>query len=233
MKAHLQKLGSWIVDSAHLLNNMTVMYVRRTPPKHYLNYTKEGKVPVIVLPGIFGRWAFLKPMADYISLLGHPVYIVPKLGNNIIDIPTSAKLVQEVIVENNLTHAVVVAHSKGGLIAKYMLAHDNSDERTDGLVAIATPFSGSELSNQLHYYPAHEMATDSQIILYLQTHTQVNHKIISIIPQYDNYVWHEKGSLLEGAKDNIKVNNHGHNQLLRDKHVWALVVESINRLARV
>lgn len=230
MKKRLREIGSWITDNAHLLNNFTVMYLRRTPPKHYLDYTKEGKVPVIVLPGIFGRWAFLKPLADYISLLGHPVYVVPKLGNNVKDIPTSAQLVREVIVENNLTHAIIVAHSKGGLVAKYMLAHDNTDNRATGLVAVATPFSGSSLGNQFSYYPAHELATDSNIILSLQTYSQINERIISIIPQYDNYVWHERGSFLAGAKDNIYVPNHGHTQLLRDKNVWAVIVRSIDAL---
>lgn len=232
MKKRLREIGSWVVDNAHLLNNFTVMYLRRTPPKHYLGYVKEGKVPIILLPGIFGRWAFLKPLADYISLLGHPVYVVPKLGNNLVDIPTSAQLVREVIAENNLTHAIIVAHSKGGLVAKYLLAHENADHRTDGLVAVATPFSGSRLGNYFSYYPAQELATDSAIILYLQSHTQVNAHIISIIPQYDNYVWHEQTSFLAGAKDNIYVPNHGHSQLLRDRHVWTIIADAIHRLTQ-
>ncbi len=232
MRKHIYKAKVWITDWTHLVKNMTIMYFRHTPPKHYLSYTIEGKVPVIILPGIFGRWSFLKPLADHISLLGHPVYIVPKLRDNLHDIPTSAKMLREVILENNLTHVVAVAHSKGGLITKYMLAHDNADYRTKGLVAIATPFSGSNLGNYIPYYPARELATDSKIIAYLQTHTQVNKQIISIIPQYDNFVWHEKGSFLEGALENIYVLSSGHNLLLRDTRVWKVVLQAIDTFTK-
>lgn len=227
----MSKLKDWLVDYASLIKNGTIMYVHRNPPAHYLGYVKQGKVPVIILPGIFGRWAFLKPLGDYISLLGHPVYIVPKLGNNIKDIPSSSKLVRELIEEEKLKEVIIVAHSKGGLIAKYLLIHDNADERADGLVAIATPFSGSAIGNLVPHYSISEMAVDSEIIHYLSSHTKINHKIISIIPQYDNHVWHEKGSFLDGALENIRVNSRGHHKLLYDKEVWKQVVKALDKIA--
>src|SRR5438270_8373418 len=108
----MNKLSAWIKDYAHLVRLGSLMYFRRTPPRHYLGHVIDGKIPIIILPGIFGRWAFLKPLADHISLLGHPVYIVPKLGNNIGDIPSSAKKALEVIIENRLKNVIIVAHSK-------------------------------------------------------------------------------------------------------------------------
>ena len=54
-----------------------------TPPKHYLEYTEEGKVPVILIPGVLCKWSFLKHLGDKMSLAGHPVYIVPELGYNL------------------------------------------------------------------------------------------------------------------------------------------------------
>ncbi len=201
----MNKFSAWVQDYAHLFRYGTIMYFRRTPPKHYLGHVVEGKAPVIILPGIFGRWAFLKPLADHISLLGHPVYIVPKLGNNIADIPVSAKKVREIIIENKLEEVVLVAHSKGGLISKYVLVHENADDRVKGLVAIATPFHGSELARFVPHYSLQELKTDSEIIKYIAAHTEVNGKIVSIIPSYDNHVWHDKGSELEGALANIYI----------------------------
>jgi len=41
---------------------------------------------------------------------------------------------------------------------------------------------------------------------------------VSIIPQYDNHVWSEKGSHLDGAK-NIYVPVHGHHKVIYDREV--------------
>jgi hypothetical protein len=128
----MQKIIDWIVDYTHLIKGHGLMFIHHTPPSQYLGHIKEGLVPVIILPGIFGRWAFLKPLADHISLLGHPVYIVPKLGNNLGDIPTSSGIVRDLINEKRIQKAVIVAHSKGGLIGKYLLAHDNQDNAVTG-----------------------------------------------------------------------------------------------------
>lgn len=73
------------------------MYFRHQTPKHYLEYVVKGKAPVIILPALLSRWGFLKPLGDYISLRGHPTYVVPKLGNNLKDIPRSAELVRDLI----------------------------------------------------------------------------------------------------------------------------------------
>lgn len=229
----MNKLTAWIKDYAHLFSAGTIMYFKRIPPKHYLGNVIDGKIPVIILPGIFGRWAFLKPMADHISLLGHPVYIVPKLGNNIGDIPSSAKKVREVIEENNLSNVIIVAHSKGGLIGKYLLLHENADKRANGLIAVATPFHGSSIGKFIPHYSIQELGSDSDIIHYLENHSEINKKIVSIIPSYDNHVWHSKGSYLEGAMQNIKVNIAGHHRVLKDKEVWNKVIEWVEKITKL
>ena len=172
-------------------------------------------------------------MADHISLLGHPVYIVPKLGNNIADIPASAKKVREVIEENNLKNIVIVAHSKGGLIGKYLLLHEDPDKRTKGLIAIATPFHGSSMSKFIPLSSVQEVTHESKIIKYLREHSEVNGKIVSIIPSYDNIVWHPKGSYLEGALQNVRVDTAGHVRMTKDKKVWNIVVEWIEKITRL
>ena len=78
----MKKIIGWVKDYAYLFSAGAFTFFKHTPPEHYLKYTKDGKVPIIILPGLSMRWAFYKSMADHISLLGHPVYIIPKLGNN-------------------------------------------------------------------------------------------------------------------------------------------------------
>jgi len=229
----MNKLKTWIQDSTNMLSLGILTYFRHTPPKHYLGHVIDGKVPVIILPGIFGRWSFLKPIADHISLLGHPVYIVPKLGNNISNIPWSAKEVREVIKENNLKNIVIVAHSKGGLISKYLMLHEDPNSKVKGLIAVATPFHGSSLAKLIPMDSTQELTPESKIINYLEKHGEVNQKIVSIIPAYDNAVVHKEGSYLIGAMENINVDIAGHNLILKDKKVWDIVVKWIEKITRL
>ena len=229
--------------------------IYRKAPKHYLDRTIEGKVPVILIPGILGKWSFMKSLGDKISLQGHPVYIVPELGYNVFSIPSSARIVrtslkhifpkrghivpklsrgseaiQRIIENNKLERAVFVAHSKGGLIGKYFLAHYNKDDKVLGMVAIATPFSGSAMAKLIPFDPVRELDTDSKIIHDLEKHQDINDKIISIRPEYDNHVWAENGSYLEGA-ENIKVRVQGHHKIIFDPKVQKIILNSVDKIA--
>ncbi len=251
-----KKVGAWLVDYGYMLRGTLSMLIQHEPPAHYLDHIVEGKVPVILIPGILGRWSFMKHLGDNISLQGHPVYIVPELGNNIYSVPTSAKTLRSLIVhiipkighlppkvsrgaetvrklieKQNLSGAVLVAHSKGGLIGKYLLAHHNMDHRVLGMVAIATPFSGSAMAKLIPHDSFKELRTDSEIIQDLEKHHAANGRIISIIPEYDNHVWAERGSFLEGAAENIEVSVMGHHKVLFSRMVVQTVLHSIEKIA--
>ena len=252
-----KKIGAWLVDYGYMLRGTLATVIYHQPPKHYLGHVVEGKAPVILIPGILGKWSFMKHLGDRISLLGHPVYIVPGLGLNIYNVPTAAKTlralvvhmiprlghippkvergaraVNELIENEGLSSAILVAHSKGGLIGKYFLAHYNADNRVRGMVAIATPFSGSAMAKLVPHDSFRELRTDSQIIRDLERHRAVNERIISIIPEYDNHVWAEQGSFLDGAAANIEVPVSGHHKVVFSQAVLTAVLNSIERLQK-
>ena len=202
--------------------------IHQNPPKHYLDYVKENKAAVILIPGILGKWSFMKKMGDNISLEGHPVYIVPKLGYNIASIPSSAEKIKE-LADGISGKIVIVAHSKGGLIGKYFLAHHNQNQKVLGMVAVASPFTGSALANLIPHDSFRELKNDSKIIENLEKHNEINNKIISIIPEYDNHVLAERGSFLPGAV-NIEVNVKGHHKVIFDKDVIKIVIEEVNKM---
>jgi len=197
----------------------------------------------------------MKSLGDSISREGHPVYIVPELGFNLHSIPQSAKtlhlFILSIFIEKKKTkiiseHAlkaktfidsqtiekiIIVAHSKGGLIGKYLLAHHNHDKKILGLISIATPFSGSAMAKLVPIESARELQKDSALLKDLGKHPEINKLITSIIPKYDNHVWSENGSYLEGAK-NINVEVSGHHKILFDKEVQNIIVERIEQITK-
>ncbi len=227
----MRKKLQWATDYLHMFRGQAIGYFHREPPRHYLDYTVEGKHPVILVPGLASNWGFLKGLGDKISLSGHPIYIVPQLGYNFLDIPTSAKIVRRVIDENNLEYVIIVAHSKGGLIGKYLLVYHNIDKRISGVVAIATPFSGSSLGRFLPHRSYEEISTGSKLLKDLESHTKVNSQITSIFPASDQHVRHPNGSFLNGA-ENVEIPVHGHHKIVFDTRTQEKVFEVIEKLSK-
>lgn len=226
-------IGHWLVDYLHMARGGASMFLYSDPPKHYLGYVVSGKCPVILIPGIFGKWGFLKHLGDKISLSGHPVYVATGLGYNLMDIPTSASIIRKIIDQNNVQNCILVAHSKGGLIGKYLLAYLNSDNRIRGMISIATPYSGSAIVKLLPPIKfLKDLATTSEMLKELASHKEVNSKIISISPEFDNHVWAKEGSYLEGA-ENIKVNEKGHHKVVYSPEVEKIILSALEKFSKV
>lgn len=244
-----------MVDYTYMTRGALGMFFHARTPWHYIT-SREEKTTVILIPGIFGKWGFMKKIADSISEAGHPVYVVPNLGYNTSSISDTAKKVKAFILhlfprsghiiphmhqagekivnlleKENLDRVVLVTHSKGGLVGKFLLTHLNKDHRVLGMVAIAAPFSGSAITKFFPLRSVKELSEHSAVINHLEQDTSVNHQIISIYPEYDNHVWSEKGSFLEGA-ENILVPVRGHHKVLFSKEVQKIVIDSVEKLSK-
>jgi len=219
----------WIVDYCYFFLGKVLMLVHTNPPKHYLGYVIKDKIPVILIPGISVKWGFLKHLGDSISHLGHPVYVISKLKFNLLDIPQSAKLIRETVDENHLKNAIIIGHSKGGIIGKYFLIHENKDNRVKGLIAIGSPFSGSKIVHHLRGIAFKELAPESKTIKDINSNRKANAKIISIMPEFDNHVWSEKKSYLDGALLNITFPVKGHHKIVFDQKSIEKIIELIEK----
>jgi len=218
------KLIHWVRDYLHAAKGHGLAFLSIKPPAHYLGYVKEGMAPIVLIPGIYTKWHFLKAIVDPLSSLGHPIYVVDKLGYNMKEIPHAAKLVRELIDEKNLRNVVIIAHSKGGLIGKYLLAKYNKDSRVRKMIAIATPFGGSCLVHLIPHRAAKELAPESEIVCELGKEKDINRFIVSIFGLFDNHVWPTLSCQLEGAK-NIQVPVYGHHKILFSKETLDIVLK--------
>ncbi len=223
-----RKLGYWVEDYIHAIHKQSYAFIFLKPPKHYLGDTVEGKSPIILIPGIYEKWHFLKYIADPISLKGHPVYALEYLGYNTNEIKHAAKLIRELIDEKKLDDVVIISHSKGGLIGKYILAFLNKDQKIKKMITVATPFAGSYIVKYLPHHPAKELHPDSEIIKELDVKREVNSKIVSIFGIFDNHIWPKSSCFLVGAK-NIQVNIHGHHKILFNKEVKEIILSEVEK----
>jgi triacylglycerol lipase len=223
----MKKITYWVVDYWYLLMGKLLMTIHRKPPKRYLNHATKGKNPIVIIQGKSNRWGFMKKLSDAMSKLGHPVYIAKDLGSNRFDIKTSAKIVRHVIEKNNLRNVILLGHSKGGIVGKYILINEDTGGRIDHLIAIAAPFSGSRI---VYRFPRNkslkEFAPKSKILREISSNKKVDSKIISIMPEFDNHIWADKGSYLDGAT-NVKLATKGHHKIVFDKRTIKKITELI------
>lgn len=223
----LKHIRSWVADYIHMLRGGTRMVIHRNPPDHYLGHVVTGKNPVILLPGVFSTWSFLKKISDPVSLMGHPTYVIPNLGYNLKSIPDSAHAVRRLIDEYDLRQAILLAHSKGGLIGRHLLSYHNKDGRVKKMIAVASPFGGSRIGRFLPGKALHELDPESQAIKEMHSESHANEKIVSIYGTFDNHVWPGESSILEGAK-NIQVDVYGHHKILFDPKVKEIILSELS-----
>ncbi len=156
--------------------------------------------PILVIPGVFNTWAFQWPLAEALHGHGHEVHVLPELGANARPLGASADLVAGYLDRAGLDRVVVVAHSKGGLIAKHLLLDPRTSGRILGVVAACTPFSGSDLAVSLvRRSPLGMFAPSAEEIVRLREAVDVNERIVSLSPSWDEVV--PNGSHLPGGRN--------------------------------
>lgn len=158
---------------------------------------------IILLPGILESARYLRPMAHWFAAQGHVVHRLPALGWNLAGLQESVDAGFEALAALGVEDAVIVAHSKGGLIGKAMLLDPRSEPILRGMVAVATPFSGSKFwkrvqSNRwIRRSPLDLFHPENVLLVELSAADRVNAKIVSLAPEFDQMI--PQGSELVGA----------------------------------
>lgn len=180
----------------------------------------EGR-PIVLLPGIYETWRFMEPLARALHERGHPVHVVAELGDNRRPIAESADRVADVLVSRDLHDVVLVAHSKGGLIGKHVMAFDPEGSRVRAMVAVATPFGGSRYSRLMPTPSLRAFASGDATMRALARAADANARIVSVYGPFDPHI--PEGSELAGAR-NVELAGGGHFRVLADPRVIAEVV---------
>ncbi|MEI5582814.1 MULTISPECIES: alpha/beta hydrolase [unclassified Agromyces] len=200
---------------------------------------------VVLLPGIYEHWSFMRPLGDALSQAGHRVRVVHGMGTNRRGVADTARRLGRALAKVPVPNAgrVIVAHSKGGLIAKHLLVSEadaarervadggSAPEGTRGLlgvVAVCTPFAGSRLARLIVDPSVRALLPSDETIVMLARAASVNSRIVSVFGRFDPHI--PGGSLLDGAT-NIRVPVPGHFRILGSTETHRAVIEGVALLA--
>lgn len=222
----VRDLGSIAVDRGYQVKQHVSVLLRAGTVENYADGTLD---PVLLLPGVYETWQFLRPVADMLHEAGHPIHVLPELGYNRKTIAASAELAQRYLDARGLRRVILVAHSKGGLVGKHMMVLDDREGRIAQLIAINTPFGGSKWAR---YHPIPTLRAFSptdETLVRLMADLAANQRITSIFSRLDPLI--PGGSRLEGAT-NRELDLVGHFRLLGSRLLIEAVMESIGRAER-
>lgn len=185
--------------------------------------------PVVMLPGVYESWRYLLPLARRLHAAGHPVVVVPRLGYNRRGLTESADVVAEAIEAADVTRAVLVGHSKGGLIGKRLLLSERVGWRLAGLVALCTPWEGVPWAGPaLRCTAIGLFAPGGAELTALASETAVDPRITAIQPAWDQFIGVPVAPV--GARV-VRLGVSGHLRPLLEPAVQELTVAEVARLA--
>lgn len=190
-------------------------------PKSYLS--GDGR-PVVVIPGIWESWTFMVPLIRRLHRAGHPVHVIVDLGLNRRSVADTAGVAAEFLRDHDLRDVALVAHSKGGVIGKYLMTFLDTDSRVALMAAVAAPFTGSAYARYLVLPSLRALSPTDPTTVLLTASTAANSRIVSIFGVFDPHI--PEGSALVGAT-NIELDDGGHFRLLGRASVGAIVVDAV------
>ena len=229
IRRRLTQARAWAADYAYVGYWQVHGFLFRRDPSAYLAPSGAPggrRRPVVLVPGVYETWQFLRPLAEALSARGYPVHTVAPLGYNRGRIDRMALLVQKYLVEKDLTGAVVVAHSKGGLIGKQLMLLPEGGRRVERMVAVNTPFSGSVYANFFVLPSIRAFAPRNKFLRRLQESRDVNARITSVYSRFDPHI--PGGSHLPGAR-NIQLETMGHFRPIGDPRLLAVLEQELER----
>lgn len=173
-------------------------------PKRY----RDGdRAPILLLPGVYESWRYLRWFGDRLNERGHPVVVVPGMAHNRRPIAATALRAQAILDAHDLRGVVILGHSKGGIIGKTMMLDTDAAGRIDRMVTLNSPFSGSRWARFAPTPSVRVFRTTDAHLLRLTEQPGVNGRITSVASRIDPHV--PEGSRLAGAR-NVSLPLDGH-----------------------
>ena len=182
--------------------------------------------PVVLVPGVYEPWHFLRPLAASLRRHAIPVHHVPGLGRNVGAVPSGAAILARYLATTDLHDVVLVAHSKGGLIGKLAMGAHDPGQRISSMVTLNTPFAGSGLARWMAGRTLREFAPTNATILALAADSAANSRIVAVRSRWDPHI--PRAGELTGAT-NVVLSTPGHFRPLADPRLVELVLAELGR----
>ncbi|KGJ75415.1 hypothetical protein GY21_09850 [Cryobacterium roopkundense] len=221
MTGRLRPVRWWLLDYVYAVTGHIRAIFSHAQPS---DFRSGDGAPIVIIPGVYESWQFMRPLIEILHDNGHPVHVLPALGQNRRSLAEAAMTVAAYLEREDVNGVVIVAHSKGGLIGKLLMTNDVSGRRVIGMTAISAPFAGSRYARYSVVPSIRAFAPANAALYSLSRDHRVNHRIVSVYGVFDPHI--PEGSELVGAR-NIQLSVGGHFRILADPRTVRVVLDTV------
>lgn len=190
-----------------LIARLHLRAMRHQPP---VAWRHGDKGAIVLIPGFGEPWTFLAALAGQLNARGYQIHLVPKLNYSTQPIAECVDALHAYITQNGLRQVTLLAHSRGGLVAK--LYADAYPEHVQKIISLSTPYQGTSVGS-LYICNLKELVPRSPVIQKVLHNTAHTDKILNLYAHVDNHVIPNAHALLPGAT-NQEVPVIGHTRIL-------------------
>ncbi len=189
------------------------------------DWKRGEKETVLILQGIHEQPYFLMTIAKELHAMGYGINGVYSQKETEEKIEFLAEKTAQFIIHNRLRKVILVAHSKGGLVAKYMVdTYPEINRLVKKIVTLSSPYQGSFLANLVPGYI--QLDYKNTFLEKMGKHSENNHKFLVLYPTFDNHVIPFSSLKLGGAK-NIRIPINGHTRILESIETLELLRKEV------
>ena len=221
----LREARWWLLDYGYAATAQARAAFSQAGPE---DFRSGAEAPIVIIPGVYESWQFMRPLIRILHDHGHPVHVVAALGRNRRSLAHASATVAAYLEREHLTGVIIVAHSKGGLIGKLLMTTDDPERRVRAMAAISAPFGGSRYARYWVMPSIRAFAPADAALQSLGQDRRVNHRIVSIYGVFDPHI--PEGSELVGAR-NIQLRVGGHFRILGDPRTVRAVLDAVTDAA--
>lgn len=195
------------------------------PPDEAFLPGRPGLPAIVPVPGIYERWDCLLPLLRRLNREGFPVRPVRSLGRMREPVGVLAARLAREVERLPEEEAVLLCHSKGGLVGRAAMLAAREPERIRRVIALATPFRGSTAALLVRHAPElRALWPASRQTVRLAAPTPFDDRMLSIVPRVDQAI--ARRNDLPGIRE-IRLPLIGHHLVMRDPRVLLCIVAEL------
>lgn len=201
-----------------IIKNFILFYLSSVPE----NWQNGDKGSVILFYGLNGHWTDLRTIGIHLNKMGYKIIVINYNSRN--SLQNISDTFVNYINQNNLNNIVLLAHSKGGLVARNLYENSTLKYRISKCILISTPNNGTVIG-YLGAISLNELKPNSKFISDLNAKSKRNSEIYNFYSKFDNHIIPNRNLILDGAMNKM-LNINGHTRILESP----LLIENIKTI---
>lgn len=186
----------------------------------------DGNRTIVFVPGYGGHLIFHRNMGNYFNKKGFKILEFLEF-NGYEKIELQSKKLAKFVENISDPEVILIGHSRGGLIAKFMIDnYPNANKKVGSLIGVSVPWQGSYIGYVL-MRNLNEIRPDGELVRRIVAEKSNLKKITNIFPKIDDRVIPNKNLKLDGVK-NIMIDLVGHAKILDSSEAMKLIDKELS-----